>query len=131
MTLIVVATTDELRLLTKQERMVYEMYRHEGRKREEICAKMDINGETFRRYWWSAIRKIIQHRKTTENPQSFLAQGKDILGGDVRTGQFMPHSTKTISNVSALGREPVADIVESDESAAKVPVDDENELLDE
>lgn len=110
MSLIVVATTEELRLLTKQERNVYELYRHEGKRREEICELLGITGETFRRYWWSAIKKIIGYRRMTQNPQSYLAQGRDILGGDVRlSSRVRPHDTTTISNTSKLGREPVAE----------------------
>lgn len=108
MSIIVVATVDELRLLTKQERLVYEMYRHEGKTREAICTELKIGKDGFRRHWWSAIKKIIAHRKLTENPQHFLAQGRDILRGDVQLGQVKPFDTGSISNVSKLGREPVA-----------------------
>lgn len=108
MSLIVVATTEELRLLTKQERLVYELYRHEGKKKEEICIELKITSETFRRYWWSAIKKIIEHRRLTANPQLFMSQGKDVLGSHATFGQRMPYDPRTITNQSKMGNAPVA-----------------------
>ena len=110
MSIVVIATIEELRLLTKQERRVYEMYRLEGKTKEAIIAELNVGKDAFRRYWWSAIKKIIEHRRLTENPQHFLAQGRDILGGDVRIGTAAPADARTISNTSKLGREPVSDL---------------------
>ena len=101
---LLIATVDELRLLTKREREVYEMFRHEGLRKEEICLKLHVGKEAFRRYWWSAVKKIRRHRQLTENPQYFLARGHDILGGGAHIGIQRPADTSTISNTSRFNR---------------------------
>jgi hypothetical protein len=106
MSQIVVATTDELRLLTKRERQIYELYRHEGKTREEICAALKIGKDAFRRYWWSAIKRIQEHRKLTQNPQYFMAKGQDVLAASKPEFQRTRSAEgANISNVSQLGKE--------------------------
>ena len=115
---LLIATVDELRLLTKREREVYEMFRHEGLKKEEICKRLHVGLEAFRRYWWSATKKIRRHRQMTENPQYFLSRGKDILGGGAHIGIQRPVDTRMISNRSMLGRPEELDIAPEDDSTS-------------
>ncbi len=82
-----VASSDELRLLTKMERDVYEMYRCDGKTREEICVHFSISKETFRSHWSRAVRKIEKHRLLLDNPLAFLREveqkeKRDIFRGD-------------------------------------------------
>jgi len=77
--MIIIATDEELWLLTKSERRVYEMYRLKGRTKEQICDELQINIRTFDNHWSKAVKKILDHRKLMENPLKSIAKGKDVL----------------------------------------------------
>lgn len=143
---IIVATVDELRILTKRERQVYEMFRHEGKTKEEICRELRFNKDAFRRYWWAAMKKIREHRQLTQNPQYFLARGKDILSSIPTVQRHETASARHISNSSRLGhdREETLDapIADGEDGDVEVPrelddvgvrdelEDDDNELAE-
>ncbi len=131
---LIIATIEELRLLTKREREVYEMFRSEGLRRDEICAKLHLNKESFRRYWWSAVKKIRMHRRMTENPQWYLARGRDILAGDgVHVERQRPADTRTISNRSMLGRTGIVgdgEGTESDDGGDEDPEEEDSTLAE-
>jgi len=75
----IIATDEELWLLTKSERRVYEMYRLKGLTKEQICVELNINQRTFDNHWSKAMKKITDHRKLMENPLKEIAKGNDIL----------------------------------------------------
>lgn len=89
MTDYIVASRDELKLLTKTERLIYEAFRHEGKTKEVICEEQGITDETFRSHWSRALKKIRERRLIIENPQRFIGGDKDIL---TNKQTVLPHS---------------------------------------
>jgi hypothetical protein len=77
--MIIIATDEELWLLTKMERIVYESFRLRGKTKEMICEEQKITPATFRNHWTRAMKKILDGRKIMENPLRSIAKGKDIL----------------------------------------------------
>jgi len=83
---IIIATEEELRILTKSEREVYDDYRQRGKTREDICIERGITEETFRSHLNRAEEKMRTYRRMRENPQAFMAEGKDGISTDVLRG---------------------------------------------
>lgn len=86
MTDLLIATEEELRILTKSEREIYDDYRNRGKTREEICLERDITDATFRDHFAQAEKKIRRYRRVKENPQAFMKENEhgesiDILRG--------------------------------------------------
>lgn len=89
MTDLLIATEEELRILTKSEREIYDDYRNRGKTREEICKERDITDATFRDHFAQAEKKIRRFRRIQENPQAFMKENTegesiDILRGGKR-----------------------------------------------
>lgn len=94
-----IPTEEELRILTKTERWVYQKFRFEGWTKEEICAERRMSAETFRGHWSRATNKLKRHRQLTENPQHFLMQNKDVLRSDVEVQMHREAPTMSMRNV--------------------------------
>ncbi len=82
-----VATPQELSLLTGSEERVYRRFRYEGKTFEEIAKELRQSADNVRKRWNNAVKKIKAHRELTENPQYFLAKGQDVLRGQRGYGQ--------------------------------------------
>lgn len=100
-TTIVVATNEELALLTAQEERVYRRYRHEGKKFKEIADELKIKEKAVRERWNAAMKKIRQNRDLTENPQYFIARGRDVLQGQQGYG-LHEAPAETLRTIPAL-----------------------------
>ena len=76
MTDLFIATTEELRKLTKREREVYEMERHQGMSREKICEELGIKEETRRSHLARGTKKVMEIRAEFETPYGQTYSGK-------------------------------------------------------
>lgn len=112
MTTIIVLTAEEMALLSPTEERVYRRYRHEGKKFAEIAKEFKISMETVRKRWNAAMKKIRAHRELVENPQYFIAKGRDVLRGEgsgmamisapaesLHTIPDLPEGTQDVSSV--------------------------------
>ncbi len=99
---IIVATNEELLTLTPREREIYRMFRIGGKRFEEIASELQITGESVRKKWNTAMRKIRMNRNLEENPQYFLHRGRDVLRSSQEYGQLSgpAASMRTIGEIS-------------------------------
>lgn len=74
-----VADPEELRLLSKKERDVYEMYRLEGKTKDQIAEALGIELATVNSHWSRAINKIERHRLLLQNPLAFINSEKPLV----------------------------------------------------
>lgn len=100
MSTLLIPTGEELRVLSKMELRIYEMYRLKGRTKEQICEEMHITRETFRGHWSRAQNKLRRQRLMTENPQYQLAKGNDVLRNDFMTQQYVQVPSKSMKNIN-------------------------------
>lgn len=112
--ILIVATSEELAMLTASEERVYRRYRLEGKRFEEIAKELRRSKDHVRKLWNAGIKKIRRHRELVENPQYFLHRGKDVLrqGGGHEQLSAPAESMRTIAEMPAELAEPPAHLYE-------------------
>ncbi|MBX4215857.1 hypothetical protein KW797_02835 [Candidatus Parcubacteria bacterium] len=84
---IIIATGEEMGLLSPSQERIYRRFRLEGQTFEEIAKDLRMTKDNVKKKWREAIRMIERHRNLTENPQYFLHRGRDVLRGERGYGQ--------------------------------------------
>lgn len=121
-----VATPEELRLLTKQERNVYEMFRLEGKKREDIAELLEVSLATVTSHWSRAVNKIERHRLLMQNPLAFINEkkqgGVDIFRAE--PGQLQKAEETKPDFIPIIGVDETPTLISQSEKVDPAPRDD-------